>query len=90
MDCGRRDFTYDLEIMFLLLLTVPSVPPPKKNLNIAAPHRSRSSRVCATVEELQFDFCIELGLEEGEKLDVLGSEFLQSNRIANQLLLKKI
>jgi len=52
------------------LLTSP-VSPPKEILNIAVPLHSRSSRVCGVVEELQFDFGIELGLEEGEKSGVI-------------------
>ncbi|KIJ92217.1 hypothetical protein K443DRAFT_113919, partial [Laccaria amethystina LaAM-08-1] len=33
--------------------------------------RSRSSRIVAIVEKLQFDFGIELGHQEGEKSDVV-------------------
>ncbi|KIK02817.1 hypothetical protein K443DRAFT_507914 [Laccaria amethystina LaAM-08-1] len=48
------------------------VPPPKKKLNSARRRLpSRSSRVCAIVEEFQFDFGVGLGLEEGEESDVV-------------------
>jgi hypothetical protein len=63
------------------------VPPPKK----LKPLRSRSSRVCAIIK-LQFDFSIDLGLEEGENLNVV-SQFLdesQSARIVNPPQLEKI
>ncbi|KIK06287.1 hypothetical protein K443DRAFT_89816 [Laccaria amethystina LaAM-08-1] len=39
---------------------------------------SRSSRVCAIVKELQFDTGIELGLEGGEKSDVVSQCLDQS------------
>jgi len=47
----------------------------------------------AIVEELQFNFGIGIGLEEGEKSDVvsvLESELLQSVRIANPPQLEEI
>ncbi|KIJ94664.1 hypothetical protein K443DRAFT_29551, partial [Laccaria amethystina LaAM-08-1] len=53
-------------------------PTTKKTSTLAAPLRSRSSLFCATVEELQFDFSIELGLEEGEMPDVISQCLDQS------------
>jgi hypothetical protein len=43
-----------------------------------SPSCSHSSRVCAIVKELQFDTDIELGLEEGEKSDVVSQCLDQS------------
>ena len=46
-------------------------PTTKKTLNLGRhPLRSRSSRVFAIVKELQFDFGIQFGREQGKKPDV--------------------
>ena len=60
-----------IDIVFLLLLIAPSVPPLKKTSTLGAPLHSRSSRIVAIVKELQFDFGIDLGLKESEKPDVV-------------------
>ena len=65
--------------------------PPKKNLNPRQHRlRPRSSGVCTIVEELQFGFGIELGVEEGKKPDVASQWLLQSVRFANPPQLKEI
>ncbi|KIJ97378.1 hypothetical protein K443DRAFT_105801, partial [Laccaria amethystina LaAM-08-1] len=54
-------------------------PTNKKRLNPRRRRlRSRSSRIVVIVEELQFNFDIELGLEEGEKSDVVSQCLDQS------------
>ncbi|KIJ95840.1 hypothetical protein K443DRAFT_65756, partial [Laccaria amethystina LaAM-08-1] len=56
---------------------VSCTPPTKKNSTLDA-GRSRSSRVYAMVKELQFDFDIDLGLEEGENSDVVSQRLDQT------------
>ena len=51
--------------------------PTTTKTSILAVFRSRSSRVSAIVEEFQFDFGIELGLEQGEKSDVVSQRLEQ-------------
>ena len=65
-------------MVFLLLLTVPSAPPPKKTATLAAPLHSRSSRIVEIVKELKFDLGVDIGLEESEKPDVVSQCLNQS------------
>ena len=53
---------------------------------------SRSSQIVTIVKELRINISIDTGFEEGEKSDlaVLGSELLQSVRIANPPQLQEI
>ena len=89
---GNVDVRETIEIACLLLLTVPSVPPPEKTSTLAVLLRSRSSEIVTIVKELRINISIDIGFEEGEKSDlaVLGSELLQSVRIANPPQLQEI
>ena len=51
-----------IEIAFLLLLAVPTVPPPEKTSALAVPLRSRSLQIVTIVKELRFNISIESGL----------------------------
>lgn len=51
-------------------LLTSSVPPTKENSTLAAPPRC-SSRLVTIVKELQFNVSIDIGLEEGEKSNIV-------------------
>ena len=84
MDCGRRGFIgkiWGLKELLSIRGNIAggpsrssayvSCPTNKKNSTVAASLHSRSSRIVTIVKELQFDFGIDIGLEEGSKSDVV-------------------
>ena len=91
VDCSRRDFIgkiWGLEELISISGNVAagpsrssayiSCPTNKKNSTLATPLHSRSSRIVTIVKELQFDFSIDIGLEEGAKSDVVSQCLDQS------------
>lgn len=68
---GEVDVRGTIEIVLLLLPTVPSVPPPEKTSTLAVPFRPRSSRIITIVQKLRFNTSINIEFVGGEKLYVV-------------------
>ena len=75
---GDVDVRGTVEIAFLLLLAVPTVPPPEKTSALAVPLHSRSLQIVTIVKELRFNISIDIDFVEGEKSEVVSQCLDQS------------